>query len=117
GGMARWRRSWLHDLTERRADVESHVRRLSVPDPDSGTQDTSDENLRAMQYDMVLLQFYQSKMDDVRHTPVEPYTLASVLFALVVFAVVALGLDAAASPAAQVVGGAIGPTIARLIGR
>lgn len=117
GGMAHWRRSWLHDLTERRADVESHVRRLSVPDPESGTQDTSDENLRAMQYDMVLLQFYQSKMDDVRHTPGSPYALASVVFALVVFAIVALALDAAASPAAQLVGGALGPTIARLIGR
>lgn len=116
-GMARWRRSWLRDLAERRADVESHVRRLSVPDPDSGTQDTSEENLRAMQYDMVLLQFYQSKLDDVRHTASGPNALGAVLFALVVFAVVALGVDMTAAAAAHLVGGAIGPTIARLIGR
>ncbi len=116
-GMARWRRNWLRDLAERRSDVESHVRRLSVPDPESGVQDTSDENLRAMQYDMVLLQFYQSKMEDVRHTPSGPYTLGSVLFALVVFAVVAVGLDMAAASALQLVGGTVGPAIARLIGR
>src|SRR5262249_15439327 len=61
-GMQRWRRTWLGDLTVRRADVESHVRRLSAADPRSGTQDTSDENLRAMQYDLVLLQFYREKM-------------------------------------------------------
>ena len=116
-GMARWRRNWLRDLAERRADVESHVRRLSVPDPESGTQDTSDENLRAMQYDMVLLQFYQSKMEDVSHTPSGPYAPGAVLFALVVFAVVALGLDVAATPALQLVGSTVGPAIARVIGR
>jgi hypothetical protein len=116
-GVAHWRRSWLRDLAERRADVESHVRRLSVPDPESGTQDTSDENLRAMQYDMVLLQFYQSKMEDVRRTPGGPYALGAVVFAIVVFAIVALGLDMAAAPLAQLVGSTIGPALARLIAR
>ncbi|HEU5440979.1 MAG TPA: hypothetical protein VFU88_16960 [Ktedonobacterales bacterium] len=102
-GTWTWRRGWLRDLAERRADVESHVRRLSVPDPESGTQDTSDENLRAMQYDLVLLQFYQGKLDEVRRTPSGPFALFSLLAALVLFAVTALLLDAG------------GPSLARLI--
>src|SRR5262249_12060794 len=29
-GMRRWRESWLYELDTRRADVESHIRRLSA---------------------------------------------------------------------------------------
>ena len=65
-GMRNWQRAWLGDLAARRADVESHIRRLSVIDPRTGTQDTSEENLRAMQYDLVLLQFYQSKIEEAK---------------------------------------------------
>ena len=92
-GMRTWQRSWIADLATRRADVESHIRRLSVIDPRSGLQDTSDDNLRAMQYDLVLLQFYQSKIEEAgkaRQTPAAP---ASLWLALVLAVVVALLLD------------------------
>jgi hypothetical protein len=92
-GMRKWQRSWLGDLVTRRADVESHIRRLSVVDPRSGLQDTSDDNLRAMQYDLVLLQFYQSKIEEagkVRHAPAAP---ASLWLAFLMAVVVALLLD------------------------
>lgn len=65
-GIRRWRSGWLSELAMRRADLESHVRRLSAADPRSGAQDTSDENLRAMQYDMVLLEFYRAKDAEAR---------------------------------------------------
>ncbi|MFI5273227.1 MAG: hypothetical protein ACHQ4H_09385 [Ktedonobacterales bacterium] len=94
-GMRRWRHGWIRDLSARRADVESHVRRLSVPDVESGTQDTSEENLRAMQYDLVLLQFYQSKLHEVRHTSNAPFALPALIFALLVFVAVAVLLDSA----------------------
>jgi hypothetical protein len=92
-GIRRWRRAWLRDLTDRRADVESHVRRLSAADPDSGAQDTSDENLRAMQYDMVLLQFYQSKTHDIQRTPRGPYSPRRTVVALILVVALALLLD------------------------
>jgi hypothetical protein len=95
-GMRTWQRSWLADLATRRADVESHIRRLSVVDPRSGLQDTSDDNLRAMQYDLVLLQFYQSKIEEAgkaRHTPAAPTGL---WLSFLIAVVVALLLDAGA---------------------
>ncbi len=92
-GMLRWRRAWLGDLSARRADVESHVRRLSVSDPRSGAQDTSEENLRAMQYDLVLLQFYRDKIAEAEHTPSAPFTLAGSVIALAVAVVGAAALD------------------------
>lgn len=93
-GMRRWRRAWIADLAARRADVESHVRRLSVTDPRSGTQDTSEENLRAMQYDLVLLQFYRDKMEEAERTADAPFGLRRMLVALVIALVAALLLDA-----------------------
>lgn len=104
-GTRAWRRGWLRDLAERRADVESHVRRLSVPDPESGAQDTSDENLRAMQYDLVLLQFYQGKLDEVRRTPGGPFAPLSLLAAMALFAIIALLLDAGAPALARLIAG------------
>ncbi|MGZ3677292.1 MAG: hypothetical protein ACXVDI_01835 [Ktedonobacterales bacterium] len=95
-GMRRWRRAWLADLAGRRADVESHVRRLSVTDPRSGTQDTSEENLRAMQYDLVLLQFYRDKMEEAERTADAPFGLRRMIAALIIAAVAALLLDAGA---------------------
>jgi hypothetical protein len=95
-GMRTWQRSWLADLSTRRADVESHIRRLSVIDPRSGMQDTSDDNLRAMQYDLVLLQFYQSKIEEAGKTRQTPAAPASLWLALLVAVVVALFLDVGA---------------------
>ena len=96
-GIRRWQRSWLGDLTVRRADVESHIRRLSVTDPRSGAQDTSDENLRAMQYDLVLLQFYQSKIEEAERVPYAPVRRRSMFFAFIIVVSAALLLDAGAS--------------------
>lgn len=96
-GMRRWQRAWLNDLAARRADVESHIRRLSVADPQSGAQDTSEENLRAMQYDLVLLQFYQSKIEEAQHTSRAPFRLPAYLVALVIAIVGAVLLDSASS--------------------
>ncbi len=96
-GMRRWRRAWLADLAGRRADVESHVRRLSVTDPRSGMQDTSEENLRAMQYDLVLIQFYRDKMEEAERTTAAPFSIRRVLAALVIAVVTALLLDAGAT--------------------
>ncbi|HKV85917.1 MAG TPA: hypothetical protein VJN88_15300 [Ktedonobacterales bacterium] len=94
-GTSRWRRAWLSDLTARRADVESHVRRLSVSDPRSGAQDTSDENLRAMQYDLVLLQFYRDKIDEAHRTRRSPYRLSRALLTLLAAVAIAFLLDSA----------------------
>ncbi|HLZ24641.1 MAG TPA: hypothetical protein VKQ30_21195, partial [Ktedonobacterales bacterium] len=92
-GMRRWRHAWMTDLTARRADVESHVRRLSVSDPQSGAQDTSEENLRAMQYDLVLLQFYRDKITEADRTSSEPFRLSSYLAALLITLIAAFLLD------------------------
>lgn len=94
-GMRRWRRAWLSDLAARRADVESHIRRLSVADPQSGVQDTSEENLRAMQYDLVLLQFYQSKIEEAQRTTRSPFRLPAYLLALAIAVAGAVLLDGA----------------------
>lgn len=94
-GMRRWRRAWLNDLAARRADVESHIRRLSVSDPQSGIQDTSEENLRAMQYDLVLLQFYQSKIEEAQRTSRAPFRLPAYLLSLAIAVAGALLLEAA----------------------
>lgn len=96
-GMRRWRRAWLADLAGRRADVESHVRRLSVTDPRSGMQDTSEENLRAMQYDLVLIQFYRDKMEEAERTATAPFSMRRMLVALLIAALAALLLDAGAT--------------------
>jgi hypothetical protein len=92
-GMRRWRHAWLADLAVRRADVESHVRRLSATDPRSGAQDTGDDNLRAMQYDLVLLQFYRDKIAEAGKTAAAPIGLARAFVALVLAAATALALD------------------------
>jgi hypothetical protein len=84
-GIRRWRAQRLADLDARRADLESQVRRLA-------TQDASDELLRAMQYDLVLLQFYKSQMDDARSTSTAPFraegriiaTALAIIFGLLV---------------------------------
>ncbi len=93
-GLRTWKRGWLADLQARRADVESHIRRLSITDPRTGMQDTSEQNLRSMQYDLVLLQFYQSKIDEtqkIRSSPVAQRR--QYLLALVIILIAALILD------------------------
>ena len=97
-GLNAWKRSWLADLAARRADVESHIRRLSITDPRTGMQDTSEDNLRSMQYDLVLLQFYQSKIEEsqkVRPSPVPEPSQYVVL--VLIIAIAALILDAGAT--------------------
>lgn len=103
-GMRRWRRAWLSDLASRRAEVESHVRRLSAADPRSGAQDTSEENLRAMQYDLVLLQFYRDKMAEAAKTRFGPFRLASAAVALLIAVATALLLDPGAAVLARLLG-------------
>ncbi len=95
-GLWRWRRAWLRELEVRRAHLESHVRRLSTPDPRTGAQDTSDENLRAMQYDLVLLQFYRTKIEEARRIPAAPLTFWGTAFLVAVVIVGALLFDSGA---------------------
>jgi hypothetical protein len=101
-GMRRWRRTWLGDLAGRRADVESHVRRLSVTDPRSGAQDTSEDNLRAMQYDLVLLQFYRDKIAEVARTRAAPFRPAAYLATGIVVVATTLLLDSMSGLLSQV---------------
>lgn len=95
-GVGRWRRVWLRELGMRRANLESHVRRLSAPDPRTGAQNTSDENLRAMQYDLVLLQFYREKIAEAERTPSAPFGFGGALFLLALVVVGALLFDSGA---------------------
>jgi len=95
-GVFRWRRYWLTELTARRADIDAHVRRLSAVNPQTGEQDASEENLRAMQYDLVLLQFYNTRTEETRRVSGAPYGwLAGVGF-IILLAVVALLVDGVA---------------------
>jgi hypothetical protein len=96
-GVRNWQRVWLGDLTARRADVESHIRRLSVADPRTGAQDTSEDNLRAMQYDLVLLQFYQSKIEEAQKVRYSPVPEKSQYLGFLVLVIAALILDSGAS--------------------
>jgi hypothetical protein len=96
-GVRNWQRVWLGDLTARRADVESHIRRLSVADPRTGVQDTSEDNLRAMQYDLVLLQFYQSKIEEAQKVRYSPVPEKSQYLGLLVLVIAAVILDSGAS--------------------
>lgn len=92
-GIRRWRRAWLNDLVRQRMDVEAHVRRLSVTDPVSGLQDSSEENLRSMQYDLVLLQFYRDRMAEARTVPASPFSLGTLLLAALVLLLTAWLID------------------------
>jgi hypothetical protein len=105
-GIRSWRASWLYELETRRADVESHIRRLSATNPNRGTQDTSDENLRAMQYDLVLLQFYRTKTDEARRVSSAPLSAVGVLFVLVLAVVAALLVDGGALALLRLIPGA-----------
>ena len=92
-GISRWRRAWLRELSTRRADLESHVRRLSAVDPATGVQDTSDETLRAMQYDLVLLQFYRTKTEEAERMSAAPLTIGATLVVLALALLAGLLLD------------------------
>jgi hypothetical protein len=92
-GLQRWQQRWLQNLTSRRAELESHMRRLSAADPRSGEQNASEENLRAMQYDLVLLQFYRNKIEETERTPTAPFALRHVLALLAVGIVLAIAVD------------------------
>jgi hypothetical protein len=100
-GLRAWRRVWLHDLRSRRATIEAHVRRLSAPDPRTGAPDTSDETLRAMQYDLILLQFYAARIEEAERASSSPLGLGATLAVLLVVVAGALLLDAGAHSLAQ----------------
>jgi hypothetical protein len=85
-GIRTWRAQRLADLEKRRADLESQVRRLA-------TQEASEELLRAMQYDLVLLQFYKSQMDDASATKSAPFRVEGRVIATVVAVVGGLLVD------------------------
>lgn len=100
-GLRAWRRVWLHDLRSRRATIEAHVRRLSAPDPRTGAPDTSDETLRAMQYDLILLQFYAARIEEAERASASPLGLGATLAVLLIVVAGALLLDAGAHSLAQ----------------
>jgi hypothetical protein len=85
-GTARWRAQRLATLGDRRADLESQVRRLA-------TQPATDQILRAMQYDLVLLQFYRGQMDEARTTALAPFRIEGRFVALTLAVASALALD------------------------
>jgi hypothetical protein len=85
-GTGRWRTQRLADLESRRLDLESQVRRLA-------TQPATEELLRAMQYDLVLLQFYRGQIDEARKTPTAPYRIEGRVLAVALSIVGALLLD------------------------
>lgn len=101
-GVARWRRYWLTELTARRADIDAHVRRLSAVNPQTGEQDASEENLRAMQYDLVLVQFYNTRTEETRHATSAPYGWLAGIGFVILLAVVALLVDGVAQQLAHV---------------
>jgi hypothetical protein len=102
-GMRRWRRYWLTALMQRRVELEAHLRRLSAADPKTGEQDTTEENLRAMEYDLVLLQFYRAKLDETTHISEAPFSRRRTLLLLTALLLIALVIDS------------VGPAIAHLI--
>jgi hypothetical protein len=85
-GLRRWRAFRLNDLAHRRAELESQVRRLA-------SQAANDDLLRAMQYDLVLLQFYRGQEDEARATRAAPFRLEGQALALVVAVAGGLLLD------------------------
>jgi hypothetical protein len=85
-GIRRWRAQRLADLEHRRAELESQVRRLA-------TQEANDQVLRAMQYDLVLLQFYRGQMDEARAASGAPFRIEGRIAAIIVAVVSALLLD------------------------
>lgn len=85
-GIRGWRAQRLADLERQRAELESQVRRLA-------TQEASDQVLRAMQYDLVLLQFYRGQMDEARRTTSAPFRLEGRIVAAVLAVVSAVVLD------------------------
>ena len=100
-GIFRWRRYWLNELTTRRADIDAHVRRLSAVNPQTGEQDASEENLRAMQYDLVLLQFYNTRTEETRRVSGWPYGLLAGVGVVILLAAVALLVDGVAQQLAH----------------
>jgi hypothetical protein len=100
-GLGAWRRAWLHDLRTRHTTIEAHVRRLSAPDPRTGAPDTSEETLRAMQYDLVLLQFYTARITEAERASAAPFGLWGALAILLIVIAGALLLDGGAHTLAQ----------------
>ena len=107
-GVGRWRRAWLHDLRTRKNATESHVRRLSAPDPHTGAQDTSEETLRAMQYDLVLLQFYTARIEEAERASSSPLSRSATLVLIVFILAAALLLDAGSGALLHALQGAVG---------
>lgn len=85
-GIRNWRASHVDLLARRRAALESEVRRLA-------TQEADDDILRAMQYDLVLLQFYRGQLDETRTTKTRPYRFPGWLLVLIIAIVTGLLAD------------------------
>jgi hypothetical protein len=102
-GLDGWRRAWLRDLRARRTTIEAHVRRLSAPDPHTGAPDTSEETLRVMQYDLVLLQFYTARIAEAERASAAPLGLGGALAVLLLIVAGALLLDGGAHTLAHAV--------------
>ena len=107
-GLGRWRGAWLRDLSTRKNATESHVRRLSAPDPHTGAQDTSEETLRAMQYDLVLLQFYTTRIEEAERASNSPLSAGGAIFLALFVAAAALLLDAGSGALLHALQSAIG---------
>lgn len=107
-GLERWRSAWLRDLHTRKNATESHVRRLSAPDPHTGAQDTSEETLRAMQYDLVLLQFYTARIEEAERASSSPLSAGAAIFLALFVIAGALLLDTGSEALLHALQGAIG---------
>ena len=90
-GIGRWRVHRLADLAARRAELESQVRRLAA-------QPATDDLLRAMQYNLVLLQFYRGQEEEARAMHAAPYRIEGRTLALAVAVVGGLALDGTGGP-------------------
>jgi hypothetical protein len=64
-------------------------------------QDSSDENLQVMQYNLTLLQFYITRTDETRRVSSAPYGLLAGIGIVLLLAVVALLVDGLAQQLAH----------------
>jgi hypothetical protein len=100
-GIVRWRHHWLNELSTRRTDIDADVRRRSAIDPHTGVQDSSDENLRALQYNLTLVQFYATRSEETRRVSTAPYGIFARIGVVVLLVVVALLVDGLAQQLAH----------------
>lgn len=100
-GIVRWRHHWLNELSTRRTDIDADVRRRSAIDPHTGVQDSSDENLRALQYNLTLVQFYATRAEETRRVSTAPYGVLARIGVVLFLVVLALLVDGLAQQLAH----------------